>query len=126
MVTFLCLCLGFHRDAPTPPARRLAWWGGGALLLGVAGGLIGVAGLLAPVVGVVVTRVVAYRRGDVVLGRALSWFALLMLVPVALLALTVSGGTPMFLPALVAAALLVGSAAAPAVRRVPVRGSRQP
>ncbi len=126
VVTFLCLCLGFHRDAPTPPARRLAWWGGGALLLGVAGGLIGVAGLLAPVVGVVVTRVVAYRRGDVVLGRALSWFALLMLVPVALLAQTVSGGTPMFLPALVAAALLVGSAAAPVVRRVPVRGSRQP
>jgi hypothetical protein len=126
MVAFVCLCLGFHREAPTPPARRLLWWSGGALLLGVAGGLLGLAGLLAVVVGVVITRVVAYRRGDVVLGWALSLFAVLMLAPVALLAQTVSGGEKMVLPALVAAALLVISAAAPVVRRATVPSSRLP
>ncbi|NKE59310.1 hypothetical protein FXN61_21835 [Lentzea sp. PSKA42] len=125
IVTFVCLCLGFHREAPTPPARRLAWWGGGAVLLGLAGGLIGVAGLLTVVVGVVITRVVAYRRDDVVLGRALSLFAVLMLAPVALLAQAVYGGGRLIVPALVAAALLIVSAAAP-VRRVRAPGFRLP
>ncbi|MFS8099096.1 hypothetical protein LFM09_18385 [Lentzea alba] len=81
LVTFLCLCLGFHREAPTPPARRLGWWALGALLLGLAGGLATGTGLL--VIGLVtlIVRVVAFVRGDVVLGRALSLFALLQLAP---------------------------------------------
>lgn len=126
MATFLCLCLGFHRDAPTPPVRRLAWWGGGALSLGVGGGLLdsAIGGLVAVVVGVAIARAVAYWRGEVVVGRALSLFAVLMLVPVAVLAQAVSGGERMVVPALVAAALLVASAAAPVVRRARVRGFR--
>ncbi len=121
IVTFACLCLGFHREAPTPPVRRLAWWGGGALLLGVAGGLIGAAGVLLVVVAVVITRVFAYRRGDVVLARALSVFAVLLLAPVMSL-LGLAGGEVFVL---VAAALLVVSAAAP-VRRASALGSRLP
>ncbi|GGU13552.1 hypothetical protein GCM10010178_00950 [Lentzea flava] len=85
IVTFLCLCLGFHREAPTPPARRLLWWGGGALLLGVLGGFATGTGLLAIALITVVVRVVAFVRGDFVLGRAVSLFALLQLAPLAFL-----------------------------------------
>lgn len=84
-VTFLCLCLGFHREAPTPPARGLLWWGGGALLLGVLGGFATGLGLLAIALITVIMRVVAFVRGDFVLGRALSLFALLQLAPFAFL-----------------------------------------
>ncbi|HUQ57637.1 hypothetical protein [Lentzea sp.] len=110
VVTFACLCLGFHREAPTPPAGRLAWWGGGALLLGlVAGPWLGTVAVIAVLV---VVRVVALVRGDFVLGRALSLFAVLELGPVVLLLLS---GT-VFAVALVLMALLVVSAVAP-VRR---------
>ncbi|MFD5827011.1 hypothetical protein ACFWGZ_16190, partial [Lentzea sp. NPDC060358] len=86
IVTFACLCLGFHREAPTPPPGRLAWWGGGALLLGVlAGPLLGTVALIA---AVAVVRVFALVRGDFVLGRALSVFAVLELGPVVLLLLS--------------------------------------
>ncbi|MET8758316.1 hypothetical protein [Lentzea sp. NPDC004782] len=83
LVTFVALCLGFHRDAPTPPMRRLLWWGGGALALGVVGGMAAGGGLLAIVLVAVALRVVAYVRGDAVFGRALSLFAVLLLVPIA-------------------------------------------
>ncbi|USX54326.1 hypothetical protein [Lentzea sp. HUAS12] len=86
LVTFACLCLGFHREAPTPPARRLLWWGGGAVLLGVLGGVATGAGVLAVGLVTVLARGVAFVRGDVVLGRALSLFAALQLVPLLLLA----------------------------------------
>lgn len=85
LVTFVCLCLGFHREAPTPPARRLAWWGGGALLLGLFGGFASGAGLIAVALVTVVLRVVAFVRGDFVLGRALSLFGVLQLAPLAFL-----------------------------------------
>jgi hypothetical protein len=83
LVTFLALCLGFHRDAPTPPARRLAWWGGGALVFGVLSGFASGLGLVLVVLTIVVVRVVAYVRGDFVLGRALSLLAVLELAPIA-------------------------------------------
>ena len=126
IVAFVCLCLGFHREAPIPPARRLAWWGGGALLLGVAAGLIGAAALLMAALAVVITRLVAHLRGDVVLGRALSLFAVLLLPPtVSILLLVVHLGMWVHVVGLVAAALLVVSAAAP-VTRASVLRSRLP
>jgi hypothetical protein len=109
LVTFVCLCLGFHREAPTPPARRLAWWGGGALLLGVVGGLAPVLGLIVVALVTVVVRVVAFVRGDFVLGRASSLFAVLQLAPLAFL---LAGGEVLVL-ALPLAVLLVLSALAP-------------
>jgi len=84
-VTFLCLCLGFHREAPTPSARRLVWWGGGALLLGLVGGVATGTGLIVIALLTVIVRVVAFVRGDVVLGRALSLFAVLQVAPFAFL-----------------------------------------
>ncbi|MDX8055041.1 hypothetical protein SK571_37195 [Lentzea sp. BCCO 10_0798] len=86
LVTFACLCLGFHRDAPVPPARRLLWWGGGAVVLGVVGGVAAGIGLLLLGLITVGARVFAFVRGDAVFGRALSLFALLQLVPLVLLA----------------------------------------
>ncbi|WP_258952926.1 hypothetical protein [Lentzea californiensis] len=86
LVTFACLCLGFHRDAPVLPARRLLWWGGGAVVLGVVGGVAAGAGLLLLGLITVGARVFAFVRGDAVFGRALSLFALLQLVPLVLLA----------------------------------------
>lgn len=83
LVTLLALCLGFHRDAPTPPARGLAWWGGGALVLGVLSGFASGLGLVVIVLTVVVVRVFAYVRGDVVLGRALTVMAVLEVAPIA-------------------------------------------
>lgn len=118
VVTFLCLCLGFHREAPTPPPNRLAWWGGGALLLGVVAGFASGIGLLAITLIAVVTRVVAFVRGDVVLGRALSVYAALMLVPIAFLILGEVAGI-----AVVLAVLLVVSAVAPIRRSPGVRAS---
>ncbi|MDX3659325.1 hypothetical protein PV646_18625 [Streptomyces sp. ID05-26A] len=114
LVTFVCLCLGFHREAPIPPARRLVWWGGGAVLVGVIGGLSAGTGLLAVGVITVVVRVVAFVRGDFVLGRALSLFALLQLV--SLLYLVVPSGT-LLVPAGAVAALLVAAVVAPVRRR---------
>ena len=81
VVTFACLCLGFHREAPTPSARRFGWWGGGALLLGLLTGFV--SGLVVIVLAVVVLRVVAFVRRDFVLGRALSLVAVLEVGPVA-------------------------------------------
>ncbi|WP_146231560.1 MULTISPECIES: hypothetical protein [Lentzea] len=109
LVTFLCLCLGFHREAPTPPGRRLVWWGGGALLLGLLGGFATGTGLLAIALVTVVLRVVAFVRGDFVLGRALSLFAVLQLAPLAFLLV---GGEALIL-ALPLVVLLVLSALAP-------------
>ncbi|SDP87447.1 hypothetical protein [Lentzea jiangxiensis] len=86
LVTFACLCLGFHREAPTPPARRLLWWGGGAVLLGVVGGFATGTGLLLVGLVTAAVRVFAFVRGDAVFGRALSVFALLQLVPLVVLA----------------------------------------
>ena len=83
LVTFACLCLGFHREAPTP-ARRLGWWGGGALVLGLLTGFASGLGLVVVVLTVVVVRVVAFVRGDFVLGRALSLFAVLEVGPIML------------------------------------------
>ncbi|MFD4636794.1 hypothetical protein ACFWN2_05725 [Lentzea sp. NPDC058436] len=111
-VTFACLCLGFHREAPTPPARRLLWWGGGAVVLGVLGGVAAGVGLLAVGLITVVTRVVAFVRGDAVLGRALSLFAVLQLVP--LLFLVVEGSEVL---ATALAVLLVLTAVLPVRRR---------
>ncbi|GLY50175.1 hypothetical protein [Lentzea sp. NBRC 102530] len=87
LVTFTCLCLGFHREAPTPPARRLLWWGGGAVALGVVGGFAAGAGLLLLALVTAGMRVFAFVRGDAVFGRALSWFALVQLVPLVFLVL---------------------------------------
>ncbi|MDX8148668.1 hypothetical protein SK854_41585 [Lentzea sp. BCCO 10_0061] len=117
LVTFACLCLGFHREAPTPPARRLLWWGGGAALLGVLGGFAAGVGLLSVGLITVVVRVFAFVRGDFVLGRALSLFALLQLVPLVFL---VVAGSEVFVPAAGLALLLVLVAVAP-VRRQRVR-----
>jgi hypothetical protein len=125
IVTLVCLCLGFHREAPTPPARRLAWWGGGAVLLGVGAGVLGAGALLVPVLAVVIMRVFAYVRGDVVLGRALSLFAALLSGPVAVLAVAGGEAGELVVPAMVAAALLAVSAAAP-VRRARARSFRLP
>ncbi|WP_144065252.1 hypothetical protein [Lentzea albidocapillata] len=85
LVTFACLCLGFHREAPIPPARRLLWWGGGAVVLGAVGGVAAGTGLL--LLGLITAgaRVFAFVRGDAVFGRALSLFALLQLVPLVFL-----------------------------------------
>ncbi|HEX7306990.1 hypothetical protein [Lentzea sp.] len=107
LVTFVCLCLGFHREAPTPPVGRLAWWGGGALLLGLAAGPLTATVVL--IAALVVVRVVALVRGDFVLGRALSVFALLELGPVVLLLLS---GTVVAL-AVALVVVLVVSAVAP-------------
>ncbi|WP_143138917.1 hypothetical protein [Lentzea waywayandensis] len=115
LVTFVCLCLGFHREAPTPPARRLLWWGGGAALLGVVGGFATGVGLLSVGLITVIVRVVAFVRGDFVLGRALSLFAVLQLVP--LLFLVVAGGG-VLVPAGGLALLLVLAAVAPVRQRV--------
>jgi hypothetical protein len=109
IVTFLCLCLGFHREAPTPPARRLLWWGGGALLLGLLGGFATGTGLLAIALITLVVRVVAFVRGDFVLGRAVSLFALVQLAPLAFLLV---GGEVLVL-ALPLAVLLAICAVAP-------------
>ncbi|MEU7479881.1 hypothetical protein AB0A63_28085 [Lentzea sp. NPDC042327] len=114
LVLFACLCLGFHREAPTPPARRPAWWGGGALVLGLGAGLAPGVGLVVVALLAVAVRVVAYVRGDVVLGRALSVFAALLLVPVAVL---LAGEVTWVVCAL--AVSLVGSVVAP-VRRARV------
>ncbi|MET9225912.1 hypothetical protein [Lentzea sp. NPDC003310] len=81
LLTFACLCLGFHREAPVPPARRLLWWGGGAVVLGVVGGIAASEGLLLLALVTVGARVFAFVRGDAVFGRALSWFAGLQLAP---------------------------------------------
>jgi hypothetical protein len=109
IVTFLCLCLGFHREAPTPPARRLLWWGGGALLLGLLGGFATGTGLLAIALITLVTRVVAFVRGDFVLGRAVSLFALVQLAPLAFLLV----GGEVLVVALPLAVLLAICAVAP-------------
>ncbi len=113
LVTFAALCLGFHREAPTPPARRLVWWGGGALVLGAVGGVATGAGLLAVVVVVTVLRVFAYVRGDVVFGRALSVLAVLLLGSVVLLFV----GTELYLPGLLLGVVLVLDAVLPVRRR---------
>jgi hypothetical protein len=113
LVTFACLCLGFHREAPVPPARRLLWWGGGAVVLGVLGGFATGVGLLAVGLITVAVRVFAFVRGDFVLGRALSLFAVLQLVPLLFL---VFAGEGIFVPAGGLAVLLVLAAVAP-VRR---------
>jgi hypothetical protein len=113
-LTFLCLCLGFHKDAPTPPVRPLVWWAGGAVVLGLAEIVAMGSGVLVLAAAVLGLRVYAYVRDDALLGRALSVFAV------------VFGGSAAitYIPAppeyqkyvVVAAALLVISAAAP-VRR---------
>ncbi|MFI6102241.1 hypothetical protein ACIA8G_42385 [Lentzea sp. NPDC051213] len=123
VVTFACLCLGFHRDAPAPPARRLAWWGGGALVLGLAEMLVWGSGGTVIAVAVFGVRVFALVRGDFVLGRALSIFGVLLLGPLAIMIAYGPRETAVF--AVVAAALLVVSAAAP-VRRVRVPGFPRP
>lgn len=114
LVTFVCLCLGFHREAPVPPARRLVWWGGGAVLIGVVGGLSAATGMFAVALVTVVVRVVAFVRGDFVLGRALSLFSLLQLV--SLLFLVVPAGT-FLVPAGGLAVLLALSVVSPVRRR---------
>ncbi|WP_434444715.1 hypothetical protein [Lentzea sp. E54] len=114
LVTFACLCLGFHREAPVPPARRLLWWGGGAVLVGVIGGVSAGTGMLTIGLITVVVRVVAFVRGDFVLGRALSLFALLQLVP--LLYLVVPVGA-LVVPAGALAMLLVLAVVGPVRRR---------
>jgi hypothetical protein len=83
LVTFACLCLGFHREAPTPSARGFGWWGGGALVLGVLTGFASGLGLVVVVLTVVTVRVVAFVRRDFVVGRALSLVAVLQVAPVA-------------------------------------------
>ncbi|NKE59309.1 hypothetical protein FXN61_21830 [Lentzea sp. PSKA42] len=120
IVTFVCLCLGFHREAPTPPVRRLVWWGGGAMVLGLLGGFATGAGLLAVGLITVIVRVVAFVRGDVVLGRAVSLFAVLQLVPLVFL---VVAGSEILVPAAGLALLLVLTAVAP-VRRPSAQGFR--
>ncbi|MCX2950400.1 hypothetical protein [Lentzea sp. NEAU-D7] len=114
LVTFVCLCLGFHRDAPTPPARRMLWWGGGAALIGVIGGVSAGTGMLTIGLITVVLRVISFVRGDFVLGRALSFFAALQLVP--LLSLVIPSGG-FFVPAGLVAALLVLAVVLPVRRR---------
>ncbi|WP_191299056.1 hypothetical protein [Lentzea cavernae] len=114
LVTFVCLCLGFHREAPIPPARRLLWWGGGALLLGVVGGFSGGTGMQTIAVLTLVLRVAVFVRGDGVLGRALSLFALAQLVP---LLFVVVPSHSYLMPVGVLAALLAVAAVAPVWRR---------
>lgn len=114
LVTFACLCLGFHREAPVPPARRLLWWGGGAVALGAVGGVAAGTGLLLLGVITVGARVFAFVRGDAVFGRALSLFALLQLVPVVLLAVA---WDEVVMSRTVLAALLVLAAVLPVRRR---------
>ncbi|WP_394619298.1 hypothetical protein JNUCC0626_09440 [Lentzea sp. JNUCC 0626] len=121
LVTFVALCLGFHREAPTPPARRLLWWGGGAVLLGVLGGVATGVGLIAIGLITAVVRVVAFVRGDAVFGRALSLFAALQLVPLVFL---IVAETEVMTLAMGLAALLLLVAVLP-VRRRPVKAAPQ-
>ncbi|HEX8866591.1 MAG TPA: hypothetical protein VF821_13130 [Lentzea sp.] len=123
ILTFVCLCLGFHKDAPTPPARPLVWWAGAAVVLGCADLVVLGSGVLVLAAAVLGLRVYAYVRGDAVLGRALSVFAVLF---GGVSAMTYLPAPPEYQRYLVvAAALLVISAAAP-VRRASVLGSRLP
>jgi hypothetical protein len=123
LVTFVCLCLGFHREAPAPPTRLMLWWSGAAVLVG-AGELLawgtGDAVLAAVVLGV---RIYAYVRGQVALGRALSIFAWSFAGG---LVVSYVDGPPQWRGfVVVTAALWLVSAAAP-VRRASVLGSRLP
>lgn len=123
LVAFACLCLGFHREAPTPQPRPLLWWGGGAVLLGAVELAVWQTGLPVLAAAVLGMRIYAYVRGDAVLGRALSVLAVLLVGP---LVVTYVSGPPEFTRfVVVAAALLVVSAAAP-VRRGSALRSRQP
>lgn len=123
LVGFVCLCLGFHRDAPVPQARVMLWWGGGAVLVGAAELAAWWLGLLVLPVVVLGLRVWAYLRGEVALGRALSILAVLFAAD--LVVTWVSGPPELRGYGLVAAALWLVSAAAP-VRRASVLGSRLP
>jgi hypothetical protein len=123
LVAFVCLCLGFHQEAPTPRAKAMLWWGGGALLVGCAELVTGwFSPIVLPAV-VLGVRVYAYVRGEVSLGRALSVFAVLFLPDAVATWLRLPGEWAAYV--LVAAALWVVSAAAP-VRRASVLGSRLP
>jgi len=123
LVTFGCLCLGFHREAPTPPVRPVLWWSGAAVLVGAVELLTwgsGDAALAAVVLGV---RIYAYVRGEVALGRALSIFALSFAG--GLVVSYVDGPPESRGFVVVTAALWLVSAAAP-VRRASALGSRLP
>ncbi|KJK41961.1 hypothetical protein UK23_39520 [Lentzea aerocolonigenes] len=123
ILTLVCLCLGFHKDAPTPSVRPLVWWAGAAVVLGLADVVVLGSGAVVLAVAVLGLRVYAHVRGDALLGRALSVFAVVF---GGWVALTYVPAPPEFRGYLVvAAALLVISAAAP-VRRASVLRSRLP
>lgn len=123
-VTYVCLCLGFHEEAPTPPVRPVLWWGGGALLVGAAELVVWGSGPLVLAAVVLAVRVYAFVRGDVVLGRALSIFALLCAASV--IVLYVGGPSQWRGFVVVAAALWLVSAAAPVGRVTRERVLRSP
>jgi hypothetical protein len=123
LVGFVCLCLGFHREAPVPRAKAMLWWGGGAVLVGAAELAAWWLGPLVLPVVVLGIRVWSHVRGEMALGRALSVFAVLFAVD---LVVTYVSGPPEWRGyGLVAAALWLVSAAAP-VRRASVPRSRLP
>ncbi|MFD9697777.1 hypothetical protein [Lentzea sp. NPDC059081] len=125
LVGFVALCLGFHREAPTPSVRQALWWGGGAVLTGAAELVAyGVGPVVVPV-ALVVARVVAYVRGEVALGRAWAVFAVVW----ARWGWVVGGSSPSqgLGPVVVAAALVVACPTAPVgVRRARVLRSPRP
>ncbi|MET9633542.1 hypothetical protein ABZX92_39395 [Lentzea sp. NPDC006480] len=123
ILTLVCLCLGFHKDAPTPPVRPLVWWAGAAVVLGLADIVVMGSGVLVLAVAVLSLRIYAYVRDDAVLGRALSVFAVAFGGSAAI---TYVPAPPEYQKyAVVAAALLLVSAAAP-VRRASALRSRLP
>ncbi|MDX8030510.1 hypothetical protein SK803_09825 [Lentzea sp. BCCO 10_0856] len=123
LVAFVALCLGFHREAPTPRVGPMLWWCGGAVLVGAAELLAWqVYPVVLPVV-LLAVRVLAYVRGEVALGRALSLLALWLLPDVVVTYLRLPPELRGYV--LVAAALVGVSAAAP-VRRASVLRSRLP
>ncbi len=124
VVAFGCLCLGFHGNASVPSVRRLVWWGGGAVVLGLPDLLVWGSGVVVLAVAVVGLRVYAFVRGEVALGIALSAFAAL-LVAGHVTVVQVTGSPGAYWVVAVASALLTVSSAVP-VRRGSVRSSRLP
>ncbi|MDT7787297.1 MAG: hypothetical protein QOF58_5716 [Pseudonocardiales bacterium] len=123
ILTLVCLCLGFHEDAPKPPVRPLVWWAGGAVVLGLADLVVMGSGVVVLAAAVLGLRIYAHVRGDALLGRALSVFAVAFGGSAVITYLPVLPEYTMYL--VVAVALLVVSAAAP-VRRASVLRSPLP
>ncbi|WP_434447116.1 hypothetical protein [Lentzea sp. E54] len=77
--SFVFLCTGFNRGAPTPSGRRLMWWFLGVFALNLLAYTASLSSWAVIAVGVLGMRVAALVLGDPVLGRALSLLAALLM-----------------------------------------------